>query len=121
MVKVFIKGCNEKSCVVIHYRSHIKDRNNCSDNMCEWLSLLDALEIIRVREYTDVTIYTDSRLLFYQLNKILNIDEHEKKWSYKKMRDYYLKWNKIVNEMSEKNIKYCYINPKENIARGYIK
>ena len=116
IVKVFIKGHNESSCILVRNTSFIEKHEGKSNNECEWWALLMAIKYIHDNNIPNGVIYTDSALLFKHINGTNRIKA-------KKLRHIYYKWNYYKNILKyEKDIviEYRTIDGSLNPARCYV-
>lgn len=115
---IYIKGKNNQSKVYFHDNGILLHRRHSrhSDNQCEWLAVIDALEFIKKNITTNgviFNIFMDSILIF---NQIVG-DYRVKSPSLKPLK---LKWNKLKNELINHfgaTFKYIKLKKTMNIAR----
>ena len=105
-----IKGKNNLSIVIYDGNTSIYYHSGCSNNKLEWLSFIEALKIFENSKKIGekCIIYTDSKVLFKQLN-----------WEYKKkkLKEYYLEYNMLKNKLSGCEIICKFVSGYENPAR----
>lgn len=113
---IYIKGKNEISCIIHTYGCNMRVHDEHTDNQCEWYALVDALEYISGMYYvsgyqeTSYRIYTDSVLLYKQINGEYRIKNKE-------LKAIYFKWNNLKNILQDLDIKYYYVCGIENPVR----
>ena len=116
MIDIYIKGKNQKAvCVLsgIVNENIVTDMSGLSNNQCEWMAVVQAMDIISGNEYSGVNIHIDSLLVYRQINFINHIKN-------KDLKQIYFEWNRYKNILSGTEIDYKYISGHENPAREHI-
>lgn len=84
-------------------------------NECEWEAVVHAMHVAGEFDPQQVSIYTDSLIVYRQLNFINHIN--------KKLKPRYFKWNRMKNKLcrlSGFEIDYNYVSGSQNPARRYL-
>jgi ribonuclease HI len=112
-MQIFIKGKDDRGCLVIDEKAVFFYFPDVTDNQCEWDTLVSALEYISGNEITGSEIFTDSILIYRQIHGEWRVKN-------KNLKEIYYKWNNLKNILQDYKIVYSYVSGCENPARSLL-
>lgn len=108
-MKIFIKGKDKRACILSD-DFFLVENIEMSNNQCEWESVIMALNTIPYCDDSGFTIYTDSLLVYRQI-------QGENKIKDKALKEQYFRWNEMKNILRDIPIEYLYVSGCDNPAR----